>query len=115
MYLTVGPIEHKTSGFGRFRNDDSDIVFGQSAECDIVRQQFSEATEDYYGPLSRWYESPLVRFVELYAEWKQGTKNLSDTDRICTHPSYQAIIGMGPTVLPWIFHLLRTCYALSGK
>lgn len=47
------------------------------------------------------------RFLDLSNEWKEATGFLSSVTQICTHPSYQQIIGMGEVVVPWIISALR--------
>jgi hypothetical protein len=50
---------------------------------------------------------PIVRELELAKrfrveanKWEQETMHLSSTARRVLHPSYQAIMGMGPEVVP---------------
>jgi hypothetical protein len=50
---------------------------------------------------------PETRFRELARQWKEATLLLSSITEMATHPAYQQIIGMGHTVLPWIFAELR--------
>ncbi|MFZ4524630.1 MAG: hypothetical protein ACOYOE_03545 [Chlorobium sp.] len=48
------------------------------------------------------------RFEMLMQEWQCDTKFLSNIDEIALHPAYQRIIGMGPTVIPFILEKLIT-------
>jgi len=48
-----------------------------------------------------------LRFDQLVRAWKQDTRYSSSLSKIVMHPSYQAIIGMGPAVLPLIFAELQ--------
>ena len=48
-----------------------------------------------------------LRFDHLVRSWKQGTRYTSSLSKIVMHPSYQAIIGMGPRVLPLILAELQ--------
>lgn len=41
-------------------------------------------------------------FKQLRDEWRDATGILSDSIEICTHPAYQRIIGLGPSVVPLI-------------
>jgi len=53
-------------------------------------------------------ESPIEReFREHLQKWSSETGYLSSATQIVLHPSYQRIIGMGPAVLPLIFHDLQ--------
>ncbi len=47
------------------------------------------------------------RFVELAKEWREATGHLSSPSQIAMHPAYQRIIGMGPSVVPFILEDLR--------
>ncbi len=46
-------------------------------------------------------------FRRLAGQWKRETKHLSRIDRVCAHPAYLQIIGMGPDALPLIFQELE--------
>lgn len=45
-------------------------------------------------------------FKDLTEKWKDETINLSDVGQIILNDSYQRIVGLGPTVLPYIFGAL---------
>jgi hypothetical protein len=47
--------------------------------------------------------SPKAKFQKLAAQWREETALFSSSMEICTHPTYQQIIGMGPLALPFIF------------
>ncbi len=53
------------------------------------------------------YDAQRERFQQLAAAWKSEVRFLSDTNEICSHPAYQEIIGMGVSVLPFIFEELE--------
>jgi hypothetical protein len=40
------------------------------------------------------------RFRELEAQWTQDTEVLSSYQEIVGHPAFQAIVGLGPAVVP---------------
>jgi hypothetical protein len=46
-------------------------------------------------------------FNRLRDEWRRSTSALSLLDKKVMHPSYQRIIGMGPTVIPLILKEMR--------
>lgn len=46
------------------------------------------------------------KFESLKEQWQSETKYSSTVQEMCTHPSYQQIIGMGKTALPYIFQEL---------
>jgi hypothetical protein len=48
-----------------------------------------------------------IAFERLTEDWQRDTRHLSFDRQIAMHPSYQAIIGMGPAVLPLIFDALQ--------
>jgi hypothetical protein len=47
------------------------------------------------------------RFTRLAAEWKQQSRFLSNTAQMAMLTPYQRIIGMGPSVVPFILEELR--------
>lgn len=48
------------------------------------------------------------KFYGLLNNWQEETVTYSDITKKCTHPSYQQIIGMGESVLPYIIDELKT-------
>jgi hypothetical protein len=52
----------------------------------------------------------IKKFNRLKDEWKAATKDSysSSTRDLCTEPSYQHIIGMGPVAVPLILRELET-------
>jgi hypothetical protein len=48
-----------------------------------------------------------ARFDDLKQQWKQGTKWLSCSHAITTHPAYQEIAAMGKDALPLILRDLE--------
>jgi hypothetical protein len=46
-------------------------------------------------------------FKELADKWKNETGHLSAIDDIVLHPAYQSIIGMGPSVIPFLLRELQ--------
>lgn len=75
-------------------------------------------------PVSGWL--PLVparqasaypaeeQFERLASTWKRETARVSSLSRVIDHPAYQAIIRMGPEVVPWILRDLRLAPRLWG-
>lgn len=47
------------------------------------------------------------RFHTLARQWRHETELLSSTMEMAMHPAYQAIIGMGPAILPEVVTELR--------
>lgn len=76
---------------------------GVGEECQIIRRHWENLLTDYYKPLSRQWANPAIRFSNLEKEWKESTLMLSSITEIVMHPSYQQIIGMGPTAIQLIF------------
>ncbi len=64
--------------------------------------------EHYNSPVSR---KDRIEFCFLAARWEQETCLFSSLDKICMHPAYQRIIGMGEKVLPLIFRELESAPA----
>ncbi len=84
---------------------EEDSGVGQDSK--IIRRYLEDLTADYYKPLSRQWANPAIRFSNLEKEWKESTPMLSSITDIVMHPSYQQIIGMGPTAIPLIFLSMR--------
>lgn len=49
---------------------------------------------------------PEMEFWKLAAKWKQETFWDSSITQKILHPCYQQIIGLGPTVVPWLLKAL---------
>ena len=84
-------------------NDDAGV--GQDSH--VIRRCLEDLLTDYYRPLSRQWANPVIRFSNLKIEWKDSTAMLSSITEIVMHPSYQQIIGMGPSAIPLIFLSMR--------
>ena len=63
------------------------------------------------------------RFSTLSAEWKRDTVLLSSTSALIAHPAYQAIIALGPAVVPLLLrdlereptHWFEALQAITGE
>jgi hypothetical protein len=80
---------------------------GVGYDSQTIRRHLEVLLADYYKPLSRQWANPVIRFSNLEKEWKESTPMLSSITEIVMHPSYQQIIGMGPTAIPLIFLSMR--------
>jgi hypothetical protein len=47
------------------------------------------------------------KFIKLRDQWKSEMVHVSSTTRLVLHPAYQAIIGMGPVVVPLLLRELE--------
>jgi len=79
---------------------EDDASVGQDSQT--IRRYIEDLLTDYYKPFSRQWANPAIRFGNLEYDWKESTSMLSSITEIAMHPSYQQIIGMGPTVIPFI-------------
>jgi len=84
---------------------ENDAGVGQDSQT--IRRYIEDLLAHYYKPLSTQWANPMIRFSSLEREWKESTSMLSSITEIAMHPSYQQIIGMGPTALPIIFLSMR--------
>lgn len=65
----------------------------------------------------------IEQFEKLAADWKAATSIVSSTGAMTSHPSYQAIIALGPPVLPLLLrdmaregtHWFEALQAISGE
>ncbi|MBK8565570.1 MAG: hypothetical protein IPN76_20045 [Saprospiraceae bacterium] len=63
------------------------------------------------------------RFELLFQQWKQETLFSSSGSEITNHPAYQAIIELGPSVVPFILiklqedpqHLFYALFKITGE
>jgi hypothetical protein len=53
-------------------------------------------------PAPQQTESIEREFQRLAAVWDRETRYLSDSDAAARHPAYQAIIQLGPAVIPFL-------------
>jgi hypothetical protein len=63
------------------------------------------------------------RFRELAEQWKEETSFLSSSTAIVNHPAYQAVIALGPPVVPFLlreleaepYHWFEALHAITGE
>jgi hypothetical protein len=68
-------------------------------------------------------EALVGRFETLAAEWKDATAFLSSSTAMVAHPAYQAIIQLGPPVVPLLLrdlerepvHWFEALRAITGE
>ena len=58
--------------------------------------------------LTRSVQDLTDRFQQLSKEWKRDTGHLSMVSQIAAHPSYQGIVAMGESAIPFILRDLET-------
>ena|ERR1700685_641139 len=82
---------------------------GQSSESRAVAQLVQNAYTHFLSPnrVSGIIKNPAQRFYSLKTQWQAAVRFLSDTNEICTHETYQKIIGMGEKALPFIYYELK--------
>lgn len=92
-----------------FATDSYAAGAGQEMECSAVatyRTYFPEvpyialATEP---PMREW-----LKFQRLARQWVRERGAMSSITEAATCPAYQSIIGMGETVIPFIFYQLQS-------
>ncbi|MBK8916138.1 MAG: hypothetical protein IPM64_16345 [Phycisphaerales bacterium] len=83
------------------------VSLGASPQAESVKQQIGNAYDHLRS--AAWSRSGgrRERFAGLARRWREETVWLSSVTEIAMHPSYQAIIGMGPDALPLIIDELR--------
>ncbi|MCH7633020.1 MAG: hypothetical protein IIB59_07385 [Planctomycetes bacterium] len=52
-------------------------------------------------------ESDEQKFQRLASQWQEETLFVSSTTKMCTHPAYLQIIGMGPAAVPLLLRELE--------
>ena len=61
--------------------------------------------QEFYSPVSR--RSMVIEFYNLVMTWEEETMFLSSVEKICSHPAYLRIIGMGEKAVPFIIRELE--------
>ena len=84
---------------------EEDNSVALSPEYSAQREQLKDICEHFNRPVSR---KVRIEFCHLVAQWEYEIRLFSSLDKICMHPAYQRIIGMGEKVLPLIFRELAT-------
>ncbi len=80
-------------------HDDNPAV---GFESQLLERHMESLLTDYYKPITRQWANPIIRFNNLKSEWEESTAFISSITDIAMHPSYQQIIGMGPSAIPLI-------------
>ncbi len=78
-------------------------AIGPEAQMSWEQQEIARA--HYVEPYSQ--RKMVIEFYNLVNEWQNDTFIESSMVRICMHPAYQKIIGMGKSSLPLIIRELR--------
>ena len=78
-----------------------DAAIGEESET--ILTQFNQTAKHFVNPMSRYLDSDEIKFLTLKNKWEEETNFLSSMSDICSHPAYQQIIGMGKSVIPYIF------------
>lgn len=107
VIMPTGRYNRRFSAGGLPTPFDSGSAGGESDESKTIGLVAQSVVNHYFVPISRISDDPVRRFYSLFWSWKEDVKVLSDIDIICTHPSYQQIIGMGLSALPMIFFELQ--------
>jgi hypothetical protein len=76
-------------------------------ESQEIFKAFEQFLEHHLEPISREWDSPVIRFLRLKTEWLRHTEFLSSIHEIILHPAYLQIIGMGPVAVPLIINELQ--------
>lgn len=81
--------------------------FGASPQAMALQRELGQVRVYLESPASSIRNRRRDRFNKLAREWRHETELFSSTMEMAMHPAYQAIIGMGPAVLPEIVTELR--------
>jgi len=79
---------------------------GFGDEAIALAKRFVEATTHYRFPITR--QTTFDKFQSLVSQWKEDTQFMSSTTSMILNRAYQEIIGMGPSVIPFILRELAT-------
>ena len=86
---------------------DTDISVGMSSENRTLRAIRNRLIAGHFFiPISR-QANVSYTFYNLVEKWKDGIAFTSSISKMCSHPAYLRIIGMGKKVLPFILRELE--------
>ena len=93
-----------------------------SSERDVLLGPWREAEAHYRYPVSRRLLSDAEKFYSLAATWYQEVRFTSSLTQMVLHPTYQRIIGMGFTAVPFLLreverkpdHWFWALHAITG-
>lgn len=80
---------------------------GVSDESTTIKKTFYAGLAHCLTSIARRRSDPAAKFTDLKREWEFDTALLSSITDMATHPSYQQIIGMGPSAVPLILSELK--------
>ena len=75
-------------------------LVGGGSDLLLVVCLASREAQYFSIPASRQPDGLAERFARLAAQWRSETAMLSSVTEMAMHPAYQAIIGLGPEVVP---------------
>lgn len=75
-------------------------LVGGGTDLLLVVYLASKEVQGFLIPASRQPDELRRKFARLAAQWRSETAMLSSVTEMAVHPAYQAIIGMGPNVVP---------------
>jgi len=105
---TYTPTEPSTSEMGGVYCIDVGLFEPTSPDQDYVIAGTSPLASDQWYVAGNGDNGMLRRrFVKLARQWEKETVNFSSVQQIVLNPNYQAIIGMGPKVIPLILKAME--------
>jgi hypothetical protein len=73
----------------------------------MAKQKEADLTGESNGAAGSGFPELEKRFAALAAEWKAERGHSSSISKLCTHPAYQQIIGMGQKAIPLLLRELE--------
>jgi hypothetical protein len=73
----------------------------------MAKQREAGQIGDSNGATGSEFTELEKRFAALAAEWKAERGHSSSTSKLCAHPAYQQIIGMGAMAVPLLLRELE--------
>ena len=89
-------------------NDMADDLPSVGEDSRLLKRYTEDLAAHYFRPLTRQWANPPLRFFNLKERWEEETVFLSSVTEIAMHPTYQQIIGMGPSAIPLILNEMKT-------
>lgn len=86
---------------------DPGLPIGIGDDLQVVLDNLCRAKVHHFRPASRQMESDEQKFQRLASQWQEETLFVSSTTKMCTHPAYLQIIGMGPAAVPLLLRELE--------
>jgi len=91
--------------YPRVNQEDVNLAMGtESRTIKVIQSKL--LAKHFFTPVTR-QKDVSYQFHGLVNEWREDIRFTSSTSKMCSHPAYLRIIGMGEKILPFILRELE--------